>query len=54
MLLGVSGSVAAIKLEELAEQLAIFADLKIVTTLAARHFLDPTATWAAEAIGMIH
>lgn len=40
VLLGVSGSVAAIKAAELAHQLAAFADVKLVATTAARHFID--------------
>ena len=47
VLLGVSGSVAAIKVVELAHLLAAFAEVKIVATKAARHFIQedelPTA-----------
>ena len=40
VLLGVSGSVAAIKVVELAHLLAAFAEVKIVATKAARHFIQ--------------
>ena len=39
MLLGVSGSVAAIKAAQLVHLLAAFSDVKIVATKAARHFI---------------
>ena len=38
MLLGVTGSVAAIKVPELATKLLRFADVRIVATPSARHF----------------
>ena len=53
LILGVSGSVAAIKLEELAEKLSKVVDIKIVTTEAAKHFLDRTAKWGSQAIGKL-
>lgn len=40
VLLGASGSVAAIKVVELAHLLAAFAEVKIVATKAARHFIQ--------------
>lgn len=40
VLLGVSGSVAAIKIAQLAHSLAAFSDVKIVATTAARHFIN--------------
>ena len=40
MLLGASGSVAAIKFAELARLLVVFADVKFVATKAARHFIQ--------------
>ncbi|DBB07225.1 hypothetical protein WJX77_010998 [Trebouxia sp. C0004] len=40
VILGVSGSVAAIKVVELAHLLAAFAEVKIVATKAARHFIE--------------
>ncbi len=40
VLLGASGSVAAIKIMELAHLLAAFAEVKIVATKAARHFIQ--------------
>ena len=39
ILLGASGSVAAIKVAELADLLAEFAEVKLVLTKAARHFV---------------
>ena len=39
MLLGATGSVAAIKVAELAHLLVAFAEVKIVATKAARHFI---------------
>lgn len=38
--MGASGSVAAIKVVELAHLLAEFADVKLVLTKAARHFVQ--------------
>jgi phosphopantothenoylcysteine synthetase/decarboxylase len=38
VLLGVTGSVAAIKVPELATQLRRFADVRIVATPSAQHF----------------
>jgi phosphopantothenoylcysteine decarboxylase len=43
VLLGVSGSVAAVKAPLLAEHLLRFADVRVVVTSAARHFLPPNA-----------
>jgi phosphopantothenoylcysteine decarboxylase len=43
VLLGVTGSVAAIKAPMLCEQLLRFADVRVVLTSAARHFLPPNA-----------
>lgn len=43
MLLGVSGSVAAIKAPLVCEHLLRFADVRVVLTSAARHFLPPNA-----------
>lgn len=40
VILGASGSVAAIKVVELAHLLAAFAEVKIVATRAARHFIQ--------------
>lgn len=40
VILGVSGSVAAIKIVELAHLLAAFAEVKIVATKAAKHFIQ--------------
>ena len=40
VLLGASGSVAAIKVTELAHLLTEFADVKLVLTSAARHFVQ--------------
>ena len=40
VLLGASGSVAAIKVVELAYLLAEFAEVKLVLTKAARHFIQ--------------
>ena len=40
MLLGVSGSVAAIKIAQLAHSLVAFSDVKIVATASARHFIN--------------
>lgn len=40
VLLGASGSVAAIKVVQLAYLLAEFADVKLVLTKAARHFIQ--------------
>lgn len=53
VLIGVTGSVAAIKLEELAEKLSEFATIKIVTTAAAKHFLDRSGKWGSQAIGSL-
>lgn len=43
VLLGVSGSVAAIKAPLVCERLLRFADVRVVLTAAARHFLPPIA-----------
>ena len=43
VLLGVSGSVAAIKAPLVCERLLRFADVRVVLTNAARHFLPPVA-----------
>ena len=47
MLLAASGSVAAIKLPEIAAALVLFADVRVLLTAAARHFVSdgqlPTA-----------
>lgn len=51
MLLGVTGSVATIKLEELASKLAPIANLKIVATQSARNFFEAERRWASAAIG---
>ena len=40
MLLGVSGSVAAIKTVEVARLLAAWADVRVVTTEVGRRFID--------------
>lgn len=40
VILGASGSVAAIKVMELAHLLAAFAEVKVVATKAARHFIQ--------------
>jgi len=46
LLLGVSGSVATIKLQELFHELSKRANVKIVATKDARHFIDPA--WGLE------
>ena len=43
VLLGLSGSVAAIKAEELVKALSAFADVRVVTTAKAAHFFSPEA-----------
>lgn len=40
VLLGVSGSVAAIKVAQLVHELTLLYDVKIVATTAARHFIN--------------
>ncbi|KAJ1496065.1 flavoprotein [Baffinella frigidus] len=47
VLLGLSGSVAAIKAEELVKALSAFADVRVVTTAKAAHFFSPEALTAA-------
>eukprot|EP00742_Colponemidia_sp_Colp-10_P009908 GILJ01010843.1.p1 GENE.GILJ01010843.1~~GILJ01010843.1.p1 ORF type:complete len:192 (+),score=14.34 GILJ01010843.1:22-597(+) len=41
VLVGVSGSVAAIKIQELVDRLLQFAEVKVVCTKAAMHFVSP-------------
>lgn len=46
VLLGLSGSVASIKLPELVQSLAEWADVKVVATQSALRFVDPSVTAA--------
>lgn len=49
VLLCVSGSVAAVKVPQLAVALRVFAEVKIVATKSSRHFLDLSRDYDSEA-----
>ena len=51
-MLGVTGSVATIKMNELASLISGFANVKIVATKAARHFFSDGDQWGSQAEGV--
>ena len=51
-MLGVTGSVATIKMNQLASLIHEFANVKIVATKAARHFFSDSEEWGGQADGV--
>ena len=51
-MLGVTGSVATIKMNEMASLINEFANVKIVATKAARHFFSDGDQWGCQAEGV--